>query len=64
MSHKINQEWLESAKESFEEAIESGQWALARDIVADVKSNGFRTEYETLNAQLVKAYREDVSEHE
>lgn len=32
-----NNEWLEHAKEWFEEAVKAENWALARAIIADVR---------------------------
>ncbi len=37
MSHPINEQWLESAREMFEGAIEAGNLPLAKDIIADVQ---------------------------
>lgn len=36
MSHKKNDTWLEVAQGNFEGAIETGNYALAKDIIADV----------------------------
>lgn len=41
MSCNANSEWLEAAKENFEEALEQGDYLLCKDIVADVKWAGF-----------------------
>jgi len=37
MSNRFNTEWLERAKEWFEEAVETENWALARSIIEDVR---------------------------
>lgn len=41
MSDKYNDEWLEAAKEWFEESIEVENWAQCRAIIEDLKENGF-----------------------
>lgn len=35
MSHIENTRWLEAAQENFEQAIEEGDYALCKDIIAD-----------------------------
>lgn len=37
MSNKFNTEWLESAKEWFEEAVSTENWTLCRAIIDDVR---------------------------
>lgn len=36
MSHIQNDKWLEAAQENFEGAVDSGDYALCKDIIADV----------------------------
>jgi len=48
MSNIENINWLENAKENFEEALEKGDWALCRAIIDDLHFNHFHTEAETL----------------
>lgn len=33
---KENEQWLEAARENFDDAIEAGDYALAKDVIADV----------------------------
>ncbi len=37
MSHLQNDQWLEQAGENFEQAIAEGNYALCKDIIADVQ---------------------------
>lgn len=55
MSDRHNDEWFVSAKENFEEAIETEQWAIARAVIADLKDNGFADSAVVLERELSKA---------
>ena len=51
-SHVVNDQWQEAAWDSFEEAVELGNWAQAEAIMADTRDNGF----ETLWEEMFKSY--------
>jgi hypothetical protein len=51
MSHKQNDQWLEAAKENFDTAIEEGNYALCKDIIADVQEVSLEAG-RSLNEQL------------
>lgn len=48
MSHQINEVWLQTAYQTFTEALEAGQWGLAEEIMADTRDNGFEKEWQTM----------------
>jgi len=52
MSHKQNTEWLEAAQENLNQAIDSGNYALAKDIIADTFDAGFAEEARAMSVQL------------
>lgn len=52
MSHHKNDEWLEAAKDNFEEAVATGDIALAKAIIVDVLDAGFREEGQAMNETL------------
>ena len=54
MSHKVNTEWLEAAKEHLDGAIDEGNYSLCKAILADIRDNGFSVEA----AQLEETFRE------
>lgn len=41
MSHIENDKWLESALENFQDALDAGNYALVKDIIADTFDAGF-----------------------
>lgn len=41
MSHKQNDIWLEAANDAFQDALECGNYALVKDIIADTFDAGF-----------------------
>lgn len=47
MSNNPNTIWLESARESLEEALQLRNFGLAQDILDDVRDAGFTKEYES-----------------
>ena len=55
MSDNNNELWLESAKEGFDYAVETGNYELAKDIIADVFDNGFTKESLVLEQLLLAA---------
>jgi hypothetical protein len=52
MSHAQNDEWLEAAKDNFEEAVGSGDIAMAKAIIVDVLEAGFREAGQAMNDVL------------
>jgi hypothetical protein len=52
MSHIANDKWLEAAYENFQEALESGNYALCKDIIADTQEAGFLEAGRIMNTQL------------
>lgn len=52
MSHPQNDKWLEHAQDNFEQAIAEGNYALCKDIIADVQEAGFLEAGRSLNQQL------------
>lgn len=54
MSNPWNQQWLEVAKDNFDQAIAEGNIALAKDIIADTIDAGFMPEARQMTQQLRK----------
>lgn len=52
MSHPTNTVWLESAKENFDQALAEGNYALCKDIIADIQEAGFLEQGRELNEDL------------
>lgn len=52
MSHQKNTEWVEAAHENFGEAVEAGNYSLAKGIIADMKEAGFSLDAEAMSQQL------------
>lgn len=52
MSTQENTSWLEAALENFDEALEEGDVAFAKAIIADVQEKGFNDEVRQLNVRL------------
>lgn len=43
-----NEVWLEAAWETFQEAVEKGNYSLAKDVIADTKDAGFENAANTM----------------
>lgn len=41
MSNKYTEQWLEDAKQAFEEAVAGQQWEFAQAIIQDLRDHGF-----------------------
>lgn len=54
MSHKVNQEWVAAAYETFEEAIAAGNHELARAVIGDTVDAGFVSEALQMEDELLK----------
>lgn len=52
--NSYNEEWLENAKENFEQACDEENYSLARDIIADVWNAGFPAQARTLTHTLIE----------
>lgn len=52
MSNQYSEQWLEDAKLSFEEAVVTENWALARSVIEDLQENGFGSQAITLEVAL------------
>lgn len=52
MSTKENDVWLEAAVENFDTAIQIGNYAMAKDIIADTLDRGFTKEAQEMNLVL------------
>lgn len=61
MSKKQNSEWLESARENFEQALSDTNMMLAQSIINDTRDEGFRTEANHMEAQLNALSLEDLA---
>lgn len=55
MSDKGNDIWLESAKETFDEAVDAENWSLARNLIEDVRDEGFKSQARTMEQLLLEA---------
>jgi hypothetical protein len=55
MSLAENDEWLESARENFEEALDVEDFALCRAIIADCFTEGFDAAARALQRELDNA---------
>lgn len=53
---RANLVWLESVKDNFGQALIEENWTLARDIIQDVKDNGFE-EYKEMMTELQTAMK-------
>lgn len=58
MSTNENTVWLESAQETFEDAVDTENWALARAVIGDLKENNFTNEAIVLERELVTRQNE------
>ena len=52
MSTKENTIWLEAAKENFDQAVAEGRFGLAKDIIEDIRDQGFEKEADSLKLVL------------
>jgi hypothetical protein len=52
---EINLSWLESAYESFKDALEARDFDFAKAVMEDVKGEGFESAAVTMRYELVKA---------
>lgn len=52
MSHKQNDTWLEAAWENFKDALDAGNYALCKDIIADTQDAGFLDAGRSMNEEL------------
>ena len=52
MSTKENTIWLEAAKENFDQAVVGGRFGLAKDIIEDIRDQGFEKEADSLKLVL------------
>jgi hypothetical protein len=52
MSENSRQEWLESAWQNFEQALEKGNIAFAKAVIADTQEEGFFDAARSMNARL------------
>lgn len=48
MSNKNNTQWLEAAKENFEQAVSEKNYKFARSLLTDINDNGFEKEADDL----------------
>lgn len=55
MSNKNNTQWLETAKENFEQAVSEKNYKFARSILTEVNDNGFEKEADALMTVLRQA---------
>lgn len=53
-----NDEWLEAAKEHFEQAVVEENWNLAQSIIEDVRSEGFADSATVLARELTAKQHE------
>lgn len=61
MSNKHNQQWLESAKENFEQAIADKNWHLAHSVLQDLNDNGFEKVSDELFQDIRKAQEDGMA---
>lgn len=54
MSHKVNEEWLEAAKENFDTCVEGGDYQGCLSVISDMRSYGFSVESLTFRDLLNK----------
>jgi hypothetical protein len=52
MSHPQNEQWLEAAYEHFTDAVGMGNYALAKDVIADTFDAGFAKEARQISEEL------------
>lgn len=52
MSHIQNEKWLEAALENFQDALDAGNYALIKDVIADTQEAGFLDEARVMNNKL------------
>ena len=52
MSTAQNDQWLEAAKDNFDEAVAQGNHSQARAVIADVRDNGFEAAALNLEKEL------------
>lgn len=52
MSNKQNDVWLEAALEAYQDALDTGNYALVKDIIADVQEAGFLDEGRVMTNKL------------
>lgn len=62
MSNKNNSEWLEGAKENFDEAIAGANYKLAGAIIQDVIDEGFAKEARAMDEELLEATEDNEEE--
>lgn len=60
MSNQQNDIYLESVQENFETAVANEDWALARDIIKDLRDEGFDKQAAVLERELVATQNEDT----
>lgn len=54
MSDIHNEQWLEDARQHFQEAVLNEDWAFARAVIADLKENGFMSQGIALEVELAQ----------
>lgn len=52
MSNKQNDVWLEAVFENFQDALDAGNYALVKDVIADTQEAGFLDEARVMNNKL------------
>lgn len=52
MSHIQNEVWLEGAFENFQNALDAGNYALVKDVIADTEDAGFEAEARVMENKL------------
>mgnify|MGYP001609396446 CR=1 FL=1 len=55
MSDTFTEHWLEAAKEHFEEALKTENWAMCRAVIGHLKDSGYAKQAVVLEESLVEA---------